>query len=71
MAEQRKKITGGAFGRYMNENRAALLKENPGKPATESIKLGSVRFRTLDAHAKAKYQQCSKMACWYKYEEDT
>jgi len=69
MAEQPKKITGGAFGRYMNENRAALLKENPGKPATESIKLGSVRFKALDASAKAKYENMYTEAK-AKYEKD-
>lgn len=69
MAEQPKKITGGAFGRYMNENRAALLKENPGKPATESIKLGSARFKALDASAKAKYEKMYTEAK-AKYEKD-
>jgi len=69
MAEQPKKITGGAFGRYMNENRAALLKENPGKRATESIKLGSVRFKALDVSAKAKYEKMYTEAK-AKYEKD-
>lgn len=69
MAEQPKKVTGGAFGRYMNENRAALLKENPGKPATEAIKLGSVRFKALDAAAKGKYEKMYTEAK-AKYEKD-
>jgi len=69
MAEQPKKITGGAFGRYMNENRAALLKENSGKPATESIKLGSARFKALDASAKVKYEKMYTEAK-AKYEKD-
>jgi len=67
--EQPKKITGGAFGRYMNENRAALLKENPGKPATASIKLGSERFKALDASSKAKYEKMYQDAK-VKYEKD-
>jgi len=53
----------------MNENRTALLKENPGKPATESIKLGSVRFKALDATAKAKYEKMYTEAK-AKYEKD-
>jgi len=69
MAEQPKKVTGGAFGRYMNENRAALLKELPGKRATESIKLGSARFKALDAAAKAKYEKMYTEAK-AKYEKD-
>jgi len=69
MAEQPKKVTGGAFGRYMNENRAALMKETAGKPATESIKLGSARFKALDAAAKAKYEKMYTEAK-AKYEKD-
>lgn len=69
MAEQPKKITGGAFGRYMNENRPALLKEFAGKPATESIKQGSVRFKALDASAKAKYEKLYTEA-QAKYKKD-
>jgi len=69
MAEQPKRVTGGAFGRYMNENRAALLKETPGKPATESIKLGSARFKALDASAKGKYEKMYTEAK-AKYEKD-
>lgn len=55
--EQPKKVTGGAFGRYMAENRASLLKELPGKPATASIKLGSERFKALSEVEKQKYQK--------------
>jgi len=55
--EQPKKVTGGAFGRYMAEHRASLLKELPGKPATASIKLGSERFRELSEAEKQKYQK--------------
>jgi len=69
MAEQPKKVTGGAFGRYMNENRAALMKETAGKPATESIKLGSARFKALDAAATAKYEKMYTDAK-AKYEKD-
>lgn len=55
--EQPKKVTGGAFGRYMAEHRASLLKELPGKPATASIKLGSERFKALGEAEKQKYQK--------------
>jgi hypothetical protein len=55
--EQPKKVTGGAFGRYMAEHRASLLKELPGKPATASIKLGSERFKALSEAEKQKYQK--------------
>lgn len=56
-SEQPKKVTGGAFGRYMAEHRAALLKEFAGKPATESIKIGSQRFKEISATDKAKYEK--------------
>jgi hypothetical protein len=54
--EQPKKITGGAFGRYMAEHRAALLKECAGKPATAALKLGSERFKAIADDERQKYQ---------------
>jgi len=60
--EQPKKITGGAFGRFMHENRAALLKECAGKPATASIKLGSERFKALGDMEKTRYQNIYETA---------
>lgn len=67
--EQPKKITGGAFGRYMAENRAALLKETPGQAATASIKLGSQRYKALSSSETAKYQKMYEGAK-AKYEKD-
>lgn len=67
--EQPKKVAGGAFGQYMSENRAALIKENPGKPATASVKLGSERFKALSASAKAKYEKMYEDAK-KQYEKD-
>lgn len=60
--EQPKKVTGGAFGRYMAEHRAALLKECAGKPATASIKLGSERFKAIADDEKQKYQSIYEKA---------
>jgi len=56
-AVQPKKITGGAFGRFLTENRAELMKECPGKPATATVKLASERFKELGTSAKAKYEK--------------
>jgi len=67
--EQPKKITGGAFGRYMAENRAALFKELPGQAATATVKLGSQRFKALGDVARAKYQKMYE-AAKQKYEKD-
>eukprot|EP00418_Pyrodinium_bahamense_P011408 CAMPEP_0179127360 /NCGR_PEP_ID=MMETSP0796-20121207/60331_1 /TAXON_ID=73915 /ORGANISM="Pyrodinium bahamense, Strain pbaha01" /LENGTH=50 /DNA_ID=CAMNT_0020826151 /DNA_START=58 /DNA_END=207 /DNA_ORIENTATION=+ len=42
--EQPKKVTGGAFGRFLNEKRSELIKECEGKPASATVKLASERF---------------------------
>jgi hypothetical protein len=55
--EQPKKPIGGAYGQFMNENRAAFAKECEGKPITEVAKLGGARFKELSAEEKAKYQK--------------
>jgi len=55
--EQPKKVTGGAFGRYMAEHRQALIKECAGKPVTASVKLGSERYKALSATEQGKYQK--------------
>ncbi len=72
-AVQPKKVTGGAFGRYMAEHRAELMKECAGKGAFQdtwqSIKLGSERFKALGASAKAKYEQMYADAK-HQYEKD-
>jgi len=67
--EQPKKVTGGAFGRYMAENRDRLLKECAGKPATASIQLGSGRFKALSETARAEYEKMYA-AAKEKYEKD-
>jgi len=67
--EQPKKLAGGAFGRYMQENRPGLLKECAGKPATASIKLGSERYKALDASSKSKYEKMYEQAK-QQYEKD-
>jgi len=67
--EQPKKVAGGAFGRYMNAHRAELLKETAGKPASESTKLGSERFKALSATERAKYDKMYEDAK-AQYEKD-
>jgi len=54
--EQPKKITGGAFGRFLNEQRPALAAECKGKPATAVVKLASERFKALSTLDMAKYE---------------
>jgi len=56
-AEQPKKPTGGAFGRFLNEKRGELTKELSGKPVTAVTKLASERFKALGEAAKAEYQE--------------
>lgn len=68
-AEEPKKITGGAFGQYLTENRAALLKELPGQNATAAVKLASERFKAFDDVVKSKYQKMFE-AARQKYEKD-
>lgn len=67
--EQPKKIAGGAYGRYMNEHRAELIKETAGQPITASTKLGSERFKALSASERAKYDKMYEDAK-QKYEKD-
>lgn len=55
-AEQPKRITGGAFGRFLSEQRATLTAECKGKPATAVVKLASERFKALNTLGKAKYE---------------
>jgi ABC-type transporter MlaC component len=55
--EQPKKPAGGAYGRFMAENRAKFIAECKGKPITEVSKLGSVRFKELSDAQKAVYQK--------------
>jgi len=67
--EQPKKVTGGAFGRYLNEHRPALTKELAGKRATEVVKLASMRFKALSETEKAAYQKKYEEAA-AQYEKD-
>jgi len=55
--EQPKKPIGGAYGQFMNEKRAAFVKECEGKSITEVAKLAGARFKELNAEEKAKYQK--------------
>merc|ERR1712137_1150606 len=67
--EQPKRVTGGAFGQYLAENRAMLQKELPGQKAKAAAKLASERFKALSDVAKAKYQSMYEDAR-NKYEKD-
>jgi len=55
-AEQPKKVTGGAFGRFLSEQRPILAAECKGKPATAVVQLASARFKGLSSSEKAKYE---------------
>jgi len=68
-SEQPKKATGGGFGQFLAENRAALIKECPGQPAVAAVKLASERWKALDEVAKAKYQKMYE-AAKQKYDTD-
>lgn len=61
--EQPKKVAGGAFGRYLAENRPQLQKECAGQPITAVTKLASVKFKALGDAERKVYQ--------VKYEEAT
>jgi len=67
--EQPKRVTGGAYGQYLKENRAALMKEVSGQPAVAATKLAGTRFKALSEVAKAKYQKMYE-AAKQKYEKD-
>lgn len=55
--EQPKKVTGGAFGRFLSEKRPEFLRACSGQPATAVVKLASERFKTLSEAEKAVYQK--------------
>jgi len=55
--EQPKKVTGGAFGRFLHEKRDELHKECIGQRATAVVKLASARFKALGEAEKAEYQE--------------
>jgi len=55
--EQPKKVTGGAFGRFLSEKRGDLMKELSGKPASAVVKLASERFKALSEAERTEYQE--------------
>jgi len=57
MQEQPKKPTGGAYGQFLSENRAALTKECAGKSITAVAKLAGERFKALGEAEKARFQE--------------
>lgn len=72
-AEQPKKVTGGAFGQFLAENRSKLAAECKGQPATAVVKLASTKFKALgaaeakvytDKYEKAKVQFEKDMAAF-------
>lgn len=69
MAVEPKKVTGGAFGRFLAEHRAKLTQECAGKPATAVVKLASERFKSLSTTETARYQDAYAKAK-KQYEED-
>jgi len=68
-SSQPKKLAGGAFGRFLAENRAALTEECKGKPVTAVTKLASERFKALSEEDKAAWQKKFQEAK-EKYEKD-
>merc|ERR1719410_1265922 len=67
--EQPKRVTGGAFGRFLAEHRPALQKECAGKPATAVVKLASERFKALSDSEKSDWEKKYKDA-QAQYEKD-
>lgn len=67
--QQPKKVTGGAFGRFLAEQRAALTEECKGKPATAVVKLASERFKALGEAERKLYDDKYRGAV-KQYEKD-
>merc|ERR1712151_594173 len=67
--EQPKKVTGGAFGRFLAEQRAALTEECKGKPASAVVTLASERYKALGEAERSSYNEKYKQAV-QQYEED-
>jgi len=55
-----RKPAGGAYGCFLDQNRAELAKECKGLPVTAVSKLASERWKTLSAAAKAPYEEAYK-----------
>ena len=60
--EQPKKVTGGAFGRFLAANRPALQKELAGKPGSEVTKLASQRFKAISEGERSEWEKKYKDA---------
>ena len=60
--EQPKKVTGGAFGRFLAANRPALQKELAGKPGSEVTKLASQRFKAISEDERSEWEKKYKDA---------
>jgi hypothetical protein len=67
--EQPKKPTGGAYGRFLAENRAKFAEQCKGKPACEVTKIAGARFKELSDVEKAVFQKKFEEAM-EKYNED-
>jgi len=55
--QQPKKPVGGGFGRYLAENRAELVKEVEGKPASAVTKLAAERWQNLSEEEKMQWKE--------------
>lgn len=55
--QQPKKVTGGAFGRFLAANRPALQMELAGKPSTKVVKLASERFNGLSESERSEWEK--------------
>ena len=67
--EQPKKTAGGAFGLFMNENRADFIKQLPGKAVSEVSKLGGATWKALPEAGKEPYEK-KYQEFKAKYEKD-
>jgi len=56
-AVEPKKVTGGAFGQFLSENRPKLQAECKGQPVTAVVKLASSKFKALGAAETKVYQE--------------
>ena len=52
-----KKVSCGAFGCFLHENRAALTKECAGQPASAATKLAGERWKKLSAKEHERFQK--------------
>ena len=64
-----KKLTGGAFGQFLQEKRVELQEATKGKGCAAVTKLASEKFKALSEEEKAVYQE-KFVAAKQKYDED-